>query len=162
MTWRITSAVAGTQPIDETSTTQRHPLGMIVQANDETHGWGEFIYLKGIANTDAGDVVTYSAATFLTAIGSITGATPDNFAVAMSANVANQYGWYQISGRATCLKATATSFAAGAAVGVTSGLVVAAVTAKRLSGAVAGVASAAQNSIVVAINRPRASTVAET
>ena len=162
MTWRISSPLAGCQPIANTETTQKHPLGTIVQAYDPTHGWGEFIYCEGVANTDDGDVVTYHAATFQTAIGSVTGATPASFAVAMSDNVADQYGWYQISGRATVRKATATSFAAGAAVGITSGLAVAAVTAKRLSGAVAGVASAAQNTIVLFIDRPRSSTVAET
>ncbi len=50
--WKITSAnLVGAQPIDETSTTQRHPLGTIVTANSETYGAGEFVYLLGIANT---------------------------------------------------------------------------------------------------------------
>ncbi len=108
MTWKIRNPVIGSQPIADTSTTQRHPLGTIVVADDPTNGAGEFIYLAGAASTTAGDWVTYNmddgSTTKLAAnaIGPV--------GVAMSANVASQYGWYQISGKvssAHCL----TSFA---------------------------------------------------
>lgn len=108
MAWTIRNPVIGTQAITDTSTTQNHPLGTIVHADDPTNGAGEFVYLLGLADTGAGDWVTYNADDFTTtklaanAIGPV--------GVAMSANVASQYGWYQIGGKvssANCL----TSFA---------------------------------------------------
>lgn len=86
------------QNIDETSTTQKHALGTKVKMKHATYGVGEFIYLLGVASTDIGEWVTYNADDHSTtrlaanAIGPV--------AVAMSANVANQYGWYQIDGKA--------------------------------------------------------------
>lgn len=96
----------GWQPIADTSTTQNHPLGTIVQARDygdatnnaTGNGQGEFIYLKGAASTVAGSWVTYNmddGSTTLTAANAI-----GPVAIAMSANVASQYGWYQIQGKA--------------------------------------------------------------
>jgi hypothetical protein len=104
----------GWQPIADTSTTQNHPLGTIVQARDKGstnnttgNGVAEFIYLKGVASTAVGDWVTYNmddggtTRLVANAIGPV--------AVAMSANVASQYGWYQIQGKAVanCLAAFA-------------------------------------------------------
>jgi hypothetical protein len=106
MAWIITDAVAGSQPIATTSTVQNHPVGKIVTAKDPTLGEGEFIYLKGVANTVVGLVVTYVASTGVTVLsttsGVVNGGAP--LAVAMSANVASQWGWYQISGDATIKK----------------------------------------------------------
>ena len=98
MTWHITTTGIGWQAIDETSTTQNHPLGTIVNAVDPTYGAGEFIYLKGVASTAAKDWVTYNADDFSTARLAANAIGP--VAIAMSANVASQYGWYQISGKA--------------------------------------------------------------
>lgn len=89
------------QPIDETSTTQKHPLGMIVRAQDKAstaYGVGEFIYLLGVASTAVGSVVLYSEDNFSTSL--LAANDIGQVAFAMSANVANQYGWYQISGKA--------------------------------------------------------------
>lgn len=97
----------GWQPIATTETTQKHPLGSIRRAYDKdatAYGSGEFIYLKGVASTVVGDAVTYNlddgSTTRLVAnaIGPV--------GIAMSANVANQYGWYQISGKAVVKAAT--------------------------------------------------------
>lgn len=94
----------GIQPIGFNSTTQNHPLGTIVRAYDATLGGAEFIYLLGVASTVVGNTVTYNATTFQTALSPNTANNADPFAVAMSANVAAQYGWYQISGLATVKK----------------------------------------------------------
>jgi hypothetical protein len=83
---------------------QVHPLGKIVRAYDATLGEGEFIYLLGVANTAVGNTVTYNATTFQTTLSPNTANNVDPVAVAMSANVAGQYGWYQIAGLATVLK----------------------------------------------------------
>lgn len=89
---------AGLQAITETSTTQKHPLGLRVQAHDPVYGVGEFIYLPGVASTVAGDLVAYDTRELTTSRITTTNRGP--LAVAMSANVASQYGWYQIFGMA--------------------------------------------------------------
>lgn len=97
--YTIQNALAGLQPIAVTDTTQNHALGMIVTAVDPTYGLGEFIYLKGIASTAIGSLVDYDQYLATTALAPATAGTGP-VAVAMSANVASQYGWYQISGAA--------------------------------------------------------------
>jgi hypothetical protein len=98
MTFRVTDPRLGTQPIAETSTTQKHALGTILHAVDPTYGEGEFIYLLGVASTAAGSWVTYNDDDGSTALLAANAIGP--VAVAMSANVASQYGWYQIRGKA--------------------------------------------------------------
>ncbi|HEY1035010.1 MAG TPA: hypothetical protein VGE09_08515 [Pseudoxanthomonas sp.] len=98
MAFRITSqGFIGHQPIADTSTTKLHPLGTVVQATDETYGGGEFIYLAGAANTVVGSVVTYNTDDGTTTLAVANAVGP--IALAMSANVASQYGWYQIQGK---------------------------------------------------------------
>lgn len=77
-------------------------LGEIARAYDPTYGMGEFIYLKGVVGTLLGMVVTYDQYLKTTTIAPAT-AGKGSVAVAMSANVANQYGWYQIGGAAVVL-----------------------------------------------------------
>ena len=79
----------GMQDIQTTDTVQNHPLGTIMKA--------EYIYLKGIASTVVGSMVDYDSYLATTALSPATaGIGP--VAVAMSANVASQYGWYCIAG----------------------------------------------------------------
>lgn len=100
--------IAGCQPIANTETTQKHPLGTIVRAVDPTYGEGEFIYLLGVGSTEVGFIALYNATTYQTAL--LTVANGKNkgapIGVAMSANVGSQYGWYQISGNAVIKKTT--------------------------------------------------------
>ena len=93
----VQNALAGHQPISTTETAAKHPLGTRVRAVDPTYGEGEFIYLKGVASTAIGSVVLYNADDFSTSLLAANDIGP--VAVAMSANVANQYGWYQIYGK---------------------------------------------------------------
>jgi hypothetical protein len=86
------------QPVADTSSLPRHALGTIVRAKDPVYGSGEFIYLKGVASTALGSVVLYNPDDFTTSLLAANDIGP--VAVAMSANVANQYGWYQIQGKA--------------------------------------------------------------
>lgn len=116
MAWTPTTPEAGIQPIAVTSTTKNHPLGTIVRAYDPTYGEGEFVYLLGVASTIAGSVVTWSGVstgtpTYQTALAPSTANLAQPLAVAMSANVATQYGWYQVSGVA--IVATNGTLAAG-------------------------------------------------
>jgi hypothetical protein len=148
----------GSQAIATTDTVQNHPLGTIIRANDPTYGDGEFIYLLGVASTIVGSVVTYDAATYQTVLSAVGGNIPRAVAIAMSANVASQYGWYQISGQAVVAKTATVSLAAGAAVGVlTTGLIAGTGTGKEIQGAVvAAVASniAGRVTVKVMIARP--------
>ena len=86
------------QKIADTSTTQKLPLGTEVRAEDATYGAGTFKYLRGVASTGVGDWVTYNADDGSTALLAANAIGP--VAVSMSANVANQFGWYQIVGKA--------------------------------------------------------------
>jgi hypothetical protein len=90
------SSNIGFQPIDEATADARHPLGSTVVAEDVTLGSAVFKYLKGAADTAAGDLVVYdqSASTTL-ATTDITGPA----AVAMSACAVGLYGWYCIEGK---------------------------------------------------------------
>lgn len=103
--WKVASPFLGMQPIDDTSTTKNHPLGTIIQARDagstnntSGNGQGEFIYLQGVASTVAGSWVTYNMDDGTTTLLAANAIGP--VAIAMSANVASQYGWYQIQGKA--------------------------------------------------------------
>jgi len=97
--YTVQNPLAGFQPIAVTDTTQNHVLGMLVDAVDPTYGEGTFIYLKGIASTAIGSLVDYDQTLGTTALAPATaGIGP--VAVAMSANVASQYGWYQVRGAA--------------------------------------------------------------
>lgn len=89
------------QKIADTSTTKKLTLGTIIRADDPTYGSGEFIYLLGVASTAIGSWVTYNADDFSTTLLAANAIGP--VAVAMSANVASQYGWYQIQGKAVAL-----------------------------------------------------------
>lgn len=96
----------GAQPIATTDTVQKHPLGTIVKGWDPTYGEGEFIYLLGVGSTEVGSLVTYNATTYQTALITVSNGKNKGLpvAVAMSANVASSYGWYQIAGNAVIKK----------------------------------------------------------
>lgn len=118
-TWYFTAPLIGAQAINDTSTTQQHPIGLRTRAKDAVYGEAEFIYLKGVASTAAGDVVVYDETANTTTRAVHTTAARGQVAVAMSANVASQYGWYMISG--SCLvNSGANTVAAGAPVFLTS------------------------------------------
>ena len=97
MAYVINTPIVGYQGIALTDTTKNHALGTIVTATDPSYGAGEFIYLQGIASTVVGSMVDYDSYLGVTALSPATGGL-GQVAVAMSANVASQYGWYQITG----------------------------------------------------------------
>lgn len=148
--WAVPQAIA------DTSTTRKVALGTIIRAIDPTYGMGEFIYLQGIGSTVVGSIVNYDAA-YVTALHTSALDKPRPLAVAMSANVASQYGWYQISGQAVVVKSNALSLAAGDAIGASAGAAVVVATGSILNGmCVAAIASAVSGStsVRVMINRP--------
>ena len=149
---------AGMQPVANTETAAKHVLGTIAVGHDPVYGTGEFIYLLGVASTAVGSVVTYDATTYQTVLSAVGGNSPRPIAIAMSANGAAAYGWYQISGLATVKKTCTISLAAGAAVAVlTTGLIAGTGSGKEIQGAVvAAVASATagRSTVSVMLARP--------
>ena len=116
MPFTITEARLGYLPIDQIDTgvtnvnassvspTPPMTLGQVVRAFDPTLGEGEVILLVGVASTVVGSLVTYNATTFQTALSPNTAGFAAPVAVAMSANLAGTFGWYQIGGQATIKK----------------------------------------------------------
>lgn len=161
MAYTFVDPIVGAQPIAETSTTANpaHPVGTILRATDPTYGAAEFIYLLGVASTAVGSVVTYNLASHLTALAAVGTNKPQPIAVAMSANVASQFGWYQISGIAIVKKTCTVSLAANAAVGVlTIGLIAGTGSGKEVQGALVAVvasATAGRTTVQVVLDRPR-------
>lgn len=89
------------QAITDTSTTKLLPLGTKVRAVDiasTAYGEAEFIYLLGVASTAVGSWVTIHEDDYSTTL--LAANDIGQVAVAMSANVASSYGWYQIDGKA--------------------------------------------------------------
>jgi len=166
MAYQVTDTVIGNQAIATTSTTQLHPVGTIVRAKDSTYGEGEFIYLIGVASTIVGSIVSYTDGDTLvgqTALATTTVTKGEPLAVAMSANVAAAYGWYQISGVAVMGKANTLSVAPDVDIAIASGLVIAAATTNRVSGAVTSITASAKTDVItvpVLIDRPRGPGVA--
>lgn len=156
-TWTITSAnAAAAQPIASTSTTALHPLGTVVTGTSGTYGGGEFIYLLGVASTAVGSLVSYETAGWQTALCPVGNNVPRPVAVAMSANGAAAYGWYQIAGRALAKKTSGLALAAAAAVGVkTTGLIATTGTGKEIEGAITVAVSTTSTSVQLVLNRPR-------
>ena len=101
MTWIIAENQLGVPSFTSVDTEAKLPLGSIVRGYSKTYGAGEFIYLKGVANTVRGTWVTYNLDDGTTtrlaanAIGPV--------GIAMAATVADRFGWYQISGKAVGL-----------------------------------------------------------
>lgn len=98
MPFRLSDQILGVPRLTATDTTTPDlPLGSIVRGLDPVYGEGEFILLKGVASTAVGDAVVWDSAFNTTrAVAASRGAV----GFALSANVANQFGWYQISGLA--------------------------------------------------------------
>lgn len=99
--FKSTEITVYNQKISENSTTENVPLGTIISAIDKdttNYGVGEFIYLQGVASTAIGSAVVYNADDFSTTLASANAVGPVAFA--MAATVANEYGWYQIGGKA--------------------------------------------------------------
>lgn len=152
------TGILGTVGFATVDDEQQVPLGSIRKGVDPTLGVAEFIYLKGVASTAVGSVVTYDNSTFATTLSAVGGSIPRPVAIAMAATVAAKFGWYQISGIAVAKKQCTVSLAAGAAVGVLStGLIAGTGSLKEIFGAVVhAVASAAagRTTVQVVIQRP--------
>jgi hypothetical protein len=133
-------------------------LGQVERAFDPTYGAGEFILLVGVASTTIGSLVTYDGTTYQTILAATTSNQARPVAVAMSANLAGSFGWYQIEGTAVAVKSTSTKFNATVALGVFStGKVGATGSGKEILGARtanAATVASATTTVNVVMNRP--------
>lgn len=96
----ITASVAGAYPAVR--------AGEIIEAFDQTLGGGEFIFLRGVASTAIGSLVTYDTTNNTTTLAPHTAHLAQPLAVATAANtVTTSYAWYQIEGVAPIKKTAA-------------------------------------------------------
>lgn len=114
-----TTSFAGPQPFNDwftPDTTQRHVLGMYVDAVDPFWGWGEFIYVKASGSIAKGLVCIIDE---LFNIVGVPNAANQGFpvCVAMSTMATLTFGWVIKSGYA--VYATTATVAADAALGIT-------------------------------------------
>jgi hypothetical protein len=96
MSWKPQESYIVAQGIEDISSSAKLPMGTIVKASHPSLGMGEFMYAKGVASTVVGSVVTIDEAG-VTALAAADG--KGRIGCAMAANVANNYGWYQIGGK---------------------------------------------------------------
>jgi len=133
-------------------------LGQIERAFDPTYGAGEFILLVGVASTAVGSLVTYDGTTYQTTLCATTSNQARPVAVAMSANGAGSFGWYQIEGTAVVTKTTGAKVNPTVAIGVVStGKVGASASGKEILGARsanAATVASATTTVNVVVNRP--------
>jgi len=136
-------------------------LGMTIQGTDPTYGTGEFICLLGVAGTAVGSLVIWDATTYQTTLCPSTANLARPVAVAMSACLAVNYGWYQIAGSAVVLKSTNHNIQPNVAVGVYSTGKIATTSSsgngKEILGArftAAATAASSATTAVIVINQP--------
>jgi hypothetical protein len=98
--WKpISPPFAGYQEVGTASTTQKHPLGFRMTADDRpdtgaSAGIAEFIYVRGFAGT----LVSYAADTYTMSASAANGTTLLAATPSTADLVANTYGWAQVSG----------------------------------------------------------------
>ncbi len=98
-TWVVTEPI-GIEPLTTIGTTQLWPLGKRCKAWDKgstAYGYGEFVYLAGVASTVRGDVCV------ITGVGAVTlaaAAAKGAVCLALGAvDAATKFGWFQVLGK---------------------------------------------------------------
>ena len=166
--WMINDHRSISQKLSDVSSTQMHPEGMIVRgqytgfaSGSNNYGSGEFMYLKGVASTIVGALVTFDPLNHTTTLAPNTANLNNPVAVAMGAAVASTWGWYQVGGVAL-VKKTGVPVSPGVAVflsGTAGRIKSTTATGKQIVNARsvnAATIAAATSSVPVLINRPHA------
>lgn len=105
-TWQCISEALGDVSVTTHGTTQLYKLGhriTCVDTGTTDRGEAEFVYLGGLDSTVAGSLVVIDGS--LTALAAAR--TVGSCAVAMSACVTGEFGWYQVRGQAIIASDTA-------------------------------------------------------
>ena len=107
MAYTVNAPRIGVQPIATKSTTAKHPLGTLVQANDPTYGDGIFMYVKGVASAESKEWCTWDqhAGAIVRAAANGKGTV----GITVNTLTASYYGWIARKGVVTgqCLTAHA-------------------------------------------------------
>lgn len=98
MPFVVKDNLIGSQDIATVDTVQRHPLGTQVNAYDPVYGSAQFVYVKGVANCALGSWLLINQDDWSTSL--LAANDIGKVGVAMAANVASNYGWAQITGKA--------------------------------------------------------------
>lgn len=145
------------------SATTAAQFGEIVPGWEPNLGSGEFIYLKGVASLNAGDVVSYNPFTGATTRWAGTANTGWPLAIALSNPTASQNGWFQIAGSAITTCSGTVAADDSAYFSATAALKSAAVAGKQVlnchavlanGGTVVGSTALASTQAVYSIQRP--------
>lgn len=158
----ITQGATTVYPANAVGRTPGANLGTIIRASDPVYGEGEFIYMLGAASTVVGSLVTWDGATagvptYQTVLCPSTANLDKPVAVAMSANLAGFYGWYQISGHAVvATNGTLTGAGVPVYIGTAGTVTSTAAAGKQIVNAQSESATGtpATNQAVVLLNRP--------
>lgn len=113
-------SIAGLQPLNDwfaPDTTQRHALGLIVEAVDPYWGTGEFVYVKSNDAIVKGSVCVWNS-TYQAVLCPNTANQGFPVGVAIAPMASGTYGWLQLSGRA--VYKTGSTVAADTAIGLTA------------------------------------------
>lgn len=121
MAYNLTDDYVGATQIATVDDTQRLPIGTRIKAFDPTYGFGEFVYMPGVANCIVGSVAALDYKAGTTTLG--VAATRGPLGVAMGAILAGQFGWFQVSGAAVVAVAAAVVAQAPAYLTATAGKV---------------------------------------
>lgn len=98
MPFVVKDNLIGSQDIATVDTVQRHPLGTQVNAYDPVYGSAQFVYVKGVANCALGSWLLINQDDWSTSL--LAANDIGKVGVAMAANVASNFGWVQITGKA--------------------------------------------------------------
>jgi hypothetical protein len=146
--WKLADNVLVASKPGDVDSVKKHEEGTIVKFRDIDLGLGEFIYMKGVANTVAGDAVSWVSGTYQTTRAAVTQSVPDAIAFATAATVADTWGWYQISGQCLANKTVTVSLAAGIGVSIsTTALVIHSSSLEELQGAWVSLVSSASTAV---------------
>ena len=132
-------------------TAAKNPLGMRMPGVDSAGNYAEYIYLAGVASLVIGDWVRYANSTANAVTQGYGVARVNNdavigaVAVAMSAALATQFGWFQIFGLATAALTTGSVDGSQLSLSATAGRCSAASTATKVIFGATGVGTAAAN-----------------
>ena len=102
--WRPAAGWCSTPVIEASELTQQFPLGAVIDMQSAEVGMGKAIYLQGVASTVVGSWVTFSPDDWTTAL--LVPGAQGQVGIALSANVAGQFGFYQVFGKAIGRAAT--------------------------------------------------------
>lgn len=134
-------------------TTAKNPLGLRMGGTDAAGNYAEYIYLAGVASLTVGDWVRYANSTANAVTQGYGTARVNNdavagaVAVAMSAALATQFGWFQIYGLAVANITAGAVDSLQLSLSATAGRVTGAITTTKVIFGATGVGTASAGNV---------------